>query len=84
MKHVPVAAFKDRVAEYIAEAQAGEEVIVTRHGKPTVKLVAVEEGRRAKHREAINGLFALGREIYTRQGPTSPDEIRKWIEEDRP
>jgi prevent-host-death family protein len=84
MKHVPVAAFKDRVAEYIAEAQAGEEVVVTRHGKPTVKLIAVEEDRRAKHREAIRGLFTLGREIYAQQGPTSPDEIRQWIEEDRP
>lgn len=84
MKHVPVAAFKDRVSEYIAEAQAGEEVIVTRHGKPTVKLIAVEEDRRAKHREAIRGLFALGREIYAQQGPTTPDEIRSWVEEDRP
>lgn len=84
MKHVPVAAFKDRVSEYIAEAQAGEEVVVTRHGKPTVKLIAVEEDRRAKHREAIRGLFALGREIYAQHGPTAPDEIRSWVEEDRP
>lgn len=84
MKHVPVATFKDKVSEYIAKAQAGEEVIVTRHGKPTVKLVAVEDERRANHREAIRGLFEIGRAVYERHGPTSPEEIRGWIEEDRP
>jgi prevent-host-death family protein len=83
MRSVPIAVFKDKVSEFIAEAQAGEEVVITRHGKPAAKLVAIEDDKRAMHREAIKGLAAIGREVFARHGPTKASEIRKWIEEDR-
>lgn len=83
MKHVPVATFKDRLSEFIAEAQAGQEVIVTKHGKPMVKLVPVEQNRRARHRAAIKGLFQLGRDIHEKYGPTDPADVQRWIDEER-
>jgi prevent-host-death family protein len=84
MKQVPVAAFKDRVSHYIAEAEAGGEIMITRHGKPTVKLVGVQIDRRTKKAEAVARIHALGQRILARHGPTSQEEISTWINEDRP
>ena len=42
MAHYSVATAKDGLSRLIAKAEAGEEVIITRHGKPAVELRAVE------------------------------------------
>lgn len=38
MAHYSVATAKDKLSSLIAKAEAGEEVIITRHGKPAVQL----------------------------------------------
>jgi prevent-host-death family protein len=38
---VPVSEAKGQLTDLVRRAEAGEEVILTRHGQPTVKLVAV-------------------------------------------
>ena len=43
MAHYSVATTKDKLSSLIDKALAGEEVIITRHGKPTVVLSAVEK-----------------------------------------
>jgi prevent-host-death family protein len=82
MKQVPVAAFKDRVSQYIAEAEAGDEIMITRHGKPTVRLVAVEADKMKGQREAITALWALGQKIKKERGPTPIGDIVQWVRED--
>ena len=39
MRTIPVAEFKDNASAYIAAAEAGEEIVVTRHGKPAARIV---------------------------------------------
>lgn len=38
---VPVRELKDRLSEYLRRVQAGEEVVVTSHGRAIVRMVAV-------------------------------------------
>ena len=83
-KHVPVAAFKDRVSEYVAEAEAGGEIIITRHGKAAAKLVPYDTERKEKQRKAVEGLVSFGNWYKDKYGPTSAEELRALIEESRP
>jgi antitoxin (DNA-binding transcriptional repressor) of toxin-antitoxin stability system len=46
MAFVPVRELRNRTADVVARAQAGEEIIVTNHGVPTVRLEAVGAPRR--------------------------------------
>ena len=85
MRHVPVAAFKDKVSEYIAAAEAGDEIIITRYGKVAARLVAPESEAdiRARRKLALEGLRQL-RETQRAEGrTTAPEEILEWIREGR-
>ncbi len=33
-RHVPISEFKDHASELLAAAERGEEIVITRHGKP--------------------------------------------------
>jgi prevent-host-death family protein len=83
MKQVPVAAFKDKCSEFISEAEAGDEIIITRHGKPAAKLIGIAGNRRAKQGEAMARLHTLGQRVRANHGPTTSEEISAWIDEDR-
>jgi prevent-host-death family protein len=49
MPNYSVATTKDKLSSLIDKALAGEEVVITRHGKPTVSLHAVQpESKPAK------------------------------------
>lgn len=48
MKKVPVNQVREHLAKYLAEAERGEEVIITRHNKPVAKLVNYEEPKKRK------------------------------------
>ena len=45
MPHYSVATSKDKLSSLIDRALAGEEVVITRHGKPTVELRVVPPER---------------------------------------
>lgn len=49
---------KARLSELIEKAEAGETVVITRHGKPVVRLVVDQEARRAKVRGIFDWTFA--------------------------
>jgi prevent-host-death family protein len=86
MKHVPVATFKDRVSEFVSEAERGEEVIITRHGKPAARLSAIapdEDAQRVQRRAAINGLRALRQRLYDQGVRVSVEEMIEWKNEGR-
>ena len=53
MNAINVAEGKARFSELVARAEAGEEVIVARRGKPVVKLVRIETPRRRLDVEAL-------------------------------
>ena len=44
MARYGVAEAKDRLSELLDAAQAGEEVVITRHGRPAARLVAPDGG----------------------------------------
>lgn len=67
MTKVSVSDAKNRLNELIARVCAGEAIVVTRHGKPVVRLVAIEDdavsGRVARIKAALARLAVLGQAI---------------------
>lgn len=72
MANYSVATTKDNLSSLIDKALAGEEVIITRHGKPTVELRVVVEAERPvrkgyawlkAQRAALPPLGAEGRDV---------------------
>jgi prevent-host-death family protein len=49
---------KARLCELIDKAEAGETVVVTRHGRPVARLVPEPEMRRARAREVFERMWA--------------------------
>lgn len=83
MTNVPMAEAKDRLSHYAAAAVAGEDVVITRHGKPYVRIVAAEADRMARQREAVAGLAAIGDQVRAAGRGVSIEQIIEWINEDR-
>ena len=73
MKTVAIYDAKARFSELLAAVQAGEEVSITKHGKPVVKMVAVASNdadavaKRARVEEALAHLAEL-REGFVLEG----------------
>lgn len=77
---------KTHLSELVARAEQGEEVIITRHNKPVAKLVPISEVSPelvARRRQILGELQAIGREIETRGGPLTVEEILAWRDEGR-
>lgn len=86
MRHVPIAAFKDKVSEYIAAVEAGEELIITRHGKAAARLLPTEESRedrRLRTLKAIDGLKAMRDQMRAEGRTATLDEMIAWKNEGR-
>ena len=86
MRHVPLAAFKDRASEYIAAAEQGDEIIITRHGRPAAKLTTAvdHEERKRRAREALDRLMRH-RDRMRAEGRTATiEEVIAWKNEGRP
>jgi prevent-host-death family protein len=85
MRHVPIAAFKDRASEYVAAAEAGEEIVITRHGKPAAKLSAVagDAEREARAREALARIREIGATMRAEGRTVTMDELIAWKNEGR-
>ena len=63
MTNIPVAEAKNRLSEIIARVEAGEEIAVTRRGKPVVRLVAAQPVDAAAQRARVAGAFRQLREL---------------------
>ena len=50
---------KTRFSELVERAEAGETIVITRHGKPVARLVADEAVRRERVAKAIADIKAL-------------------------
>jgi prevent-host-death family protein len=61
---IPVTEAKAQLTELVRRAEAGEEIVLTRHGHPAVRLVAVKKPRDRRD------LRALVEEIWATARPT--------------
>ena len=83
MRTVPVYEVKTRLSELLAAVELGEEVAITRRGRPVARIVAAVESPAAApaQQERVAGIFACLREI--RQGRTLGGSLRERIEDGR-
>lgn len=51
MRSVPIAEFAENATGFVLAAKAGEDVVITRHGKPMATLTAVDPDGGAAQRE---------------------------------
>ncbi|HEY4234273.1 MAG TPA: type II toxin-antitoxin system prevent-host-death family antitoxin [Lacipirellulaceae bacterium] len=76
---VPLYDAKAHFSELVAQAEAGQEITITRHGTPVVKLVPVKQQHSPEERRA-----AIERLIENRKGITLGGlKIRDLIEKGR-
>ncbi len=84
-RHVPIAEFKDHLSELVAAAEAGEEVIITRHGKATVKLVPArdEDALRRQREQAVERIRAHMERMRAEGRTATIEELIGWKNEGR-
>ncbi|MGQ0530483.1 MAG: type II toxin-antitoxin system Phd/YefM family antitoxin [Panacagrimonas sp.] len=58
MAHFSVASAKARLSEILAVVETGEEVLITRRGKPIARLSSVEPGRKTVDLAAVDAFRA--------------------------
>lgn len=78
MKKIGAFEAKNRLSELLDAAENGEEVIITKHGRPVAKLSPVDEIDRAKVREAIEWL-----KDFRKKHPLRGLDIKDLINEGR-
>ena len=85
-RHVPISAFKDRASEYVSAAESGEEIIITRHGKPAVVLRAAsaESEQRRRAEEAMTRIMERRERLRSAGMTATIDELIAWKNEGRP
>ena len=66
---------KTQLSRLLAAAEAGEEVIIARHGKPVAKLVPVDEARPRRRFGSMKGVFTVDKSFFD---PLPEDELRAW------
>lgn len=72
---------KTKFSELLDRVEAGEEIIVTRHGKPVAKISPpVDEERRRKAAQIVEEMKELRKQTA---GKATIEEILQWIQEGR-
>jgi prevent-host-death family protein len=79
MKQVQFSTAKAQLSELIDEVERGETVVITRHGKPIVRLMREEDGRRAQALVAM----AKIKELRKQTKSATIEEILAWRDEGR-
>jgi len=85
MRSVALSEAKDRLSEFVAAAEAGDEIVITRHGKPRAKLVAIDDPveRKLRAQASWDALAALRAEQQERGITATASEFKEWINEGR-
>ena len=90
MESVGLFEAKTRLSELVARAEAGAEVVITRHNRPVAKIVPIVEASPsprpfdlAKRLAAVGRIDALREELRARHGSLTTDEIVSWVREGR-
>jgi prevent-host-death family protein len=74
---------KTRLSELLDRVERGEQIVITRHGKPVARLVPEGGHDRAAARAAVARLFALSEQLAERGVNLSAEEIRALRDEGR-
>lgn len=77
---------KSHLSELVARAEAGDEVIITRHNRPVARLVPIDSISPelvARRREALARLRAIGQDVERQSGPITREDILGWVQEGR-
>lgn len=78
MERIGIHAARSKLSELIERVQSGEEVVLTRHGKPVARLVPEKRRQKRSRAAAVVRIRALARKLDIRDV-----DIRKLIEEGR-
>jgi prevent-host-death family protein len=70
---------KNQLSSLLDRVIEGEEVVITRHGKPVAKLVAIDKpsGRSTETQRVIDATHALRNSIKSKGKPVPWDELKK-------
>ena len=85
-RHIPISEFKDRASELVAAVERGEELVITRHGKPAAKVVAVppeDIDRRERVMAAFDKLATMRAAMRAEGRSVTMQEIIAWKNEGR-
>ena len=83
MKEVGVLEAKTRLSALIDEAGAGEDVVITRHGRPVAKLVRPDTLRQPAGPEVAARIRALREEVERKYGVDEDFDWKAAVEEGR-
>jgi prevent-host-death family protein len=78
MKKIGAFEAKNRLSELLEAAEHGEEIMITKHGRPVAKLTPVDNFDRAKAREAADWLLE-----FRKKHPLRGLKIKDLINEGR-
>lgn len=78
MKKIGAFEAKNRLSELLDAAENGEEVMITKHGRPVAKLTPIDNFDRAKAREAADWLLE-----FRKKHPLRGLKIKDLITEGR-
>jgi prevent-host-death family protein len=74
---------KARLSELLDRVEKGEQIIITRHGRPVARLVPESEPDKTAAQAAVARLIALGERLTARGIDLSDAELRSLREEGR-
>jgi prevent-host-death family protein len=71
--HVPVSEAKAQLTELVRRAEAGDEVVLTRHGRPAVRFVAVKVAQGAGERRRTLEALRSSASAKANAGPAAAE-----------
>ena len=74
---------KTRLADLLDRVERGEQIVITRHGKPVARLVPEGQPDLAAAHAALERLFARRDEMAERYGRMTHDELMAMRDEGR-
>ena len=82
-RHVSISEFKDHASEFIAAAENGEDIVLTRHGKPTVTLrrTVQESETYERAQKALARMMARRAEMRKAGMTATIEELIAWKNE---
>ena len=86
MRSVALSEVKDRLSEFVAAAESGDEIVITRHGKARARLVAVndEDERRRRVAAAWDALRMQRDKMRADNRTATMAELIDWKNAGRP
>ncbi len=69
--HVPVSEAKSQLTELVRRAEAGEDIVLTRHGRPVVRIAALQPAYSVDDRRRAIEAFRKEARLLLTPGPSA-------------